>query len=67
MIVVFPHAYHSGFNHGINIFLPNFFLLKGFNMAESANFATERWVEFGKRFGDCVCRDQDDEVDDPTL
>merc|ERR1719367_1798675 len=49
MIVVFPHAYHSGFNHG-------------FNIAESVNFATERWVEYGKRFRDCVCRDQDAEV-----
>jgi len=49
MIVVFPHAYHSGFNHG-------------FNMAESTNFAVGRWVEFGKRFRDCVCRDQEDDV-----
>jgi len=49
MIVVFPHAYHAGFNHG-------------FNMAESANFASRRWVQYGKRFRDCVCRDQDNEV-----
>jgi len=49
MIVVFPHAYHSGFNHG-------------FNMAESCNFATKEWVEHGKRFRDCVCRDQESEV-----
>ena len=27
----------------------------------------KRWVEFTKRFRDCVCRDQDDEVDDPML
>ena len=31
-------------------------------MAESANFAANRWVEYGKRFRDCVCLDQDKDI-----
>jgi len=42
IIVVFPYAYHSGFNHG-------------FNIAESTNFALPQWVEFGKRANPCTC------------
>ena len=42
MIVVFPYAYHAGFNHG-------------FNIAESTNFGTERWIEYGKRHRPCDC------------
>jgi len=49
MIVVFPHAYHSGFNHG-------------FNIAESTNFALPRWIEYGKRFRGCLCGDKDQAV-----
>ena len=46
LIVVFPHAYHSGFNHG-------------FNIAEASNFGTPRWVEHGKRHRMCTCSDSD--------
>jgi len=41
-IVTFPFGYHAGFNHGYNI-------------AEAINFATPRWVEYGKKTTYCRC------------
>ncbi|KAK2703004.1 hypothetical protein QYM36_018406 [Artemia franciscana] len=43
IIITFPFGYHAGYNHG-------------FNCAESTNFATPRWVEYGKRATQCLCR-----------
>jgi jumonji domain-containing protein 2 len=43
IVITFPYSYHAGFNHG-------------FNMAESANFASESWVEWGERARVCRCR-----------
>ncbi len=50
IIVVFPYAYHCGFNHG-------------FNIAESTNFANERWIEYGKRHRPCDCKTETVKVD----
>lgn len=44
IMITFPFGYHAGFNHG-------------FNCAESTNFATKRWIEYGKRATKCHCRD----------
>ena len=42
-MITFPCGYHAGFN-------------TGYNCAESTNFATPRWVEYGKRASRCFCK-----------
>lgn len=41
-IITFPRGYHMGFN-------------TGYNLAESTNFATQRWVDYGKDAVQCHC------------
>lgn len=41
-MITFPGAYHGGFNHG-------------FNLAESTNFALDRWIREGRGAGYCRC------------
>eukprot|EP00912_Choanoflagellata_sp_UC4_P000560 UC4_evm2s347 len=41
-MITFPRGYHMGFNHG-------------FNIAESTNFATDRWIDIGMKARSCKC------------
>lgn len=41
-MITFPYGYHMGYN-------------TGYNCAESTNFATKRWIEYGKRCMICQC------------
>ncbi|PPJ49795.1 hypothetical protein CBER1_03323 [Cercospora berteroae] len=41
-VITYPYGYHSGYNIG-------------YNCAESVNFATENWLEFGRIAKKCNC------------
>lgn len=54
-MITFPYGYHSGYNHG-------------FNIAESTNFASERWIEYGKKAKHCQCNCDSVKIDmDPFI
>lgn len=49
-IVTFPYGYHAGFNYG-------------YNLAESVNFALEKWLDIGSKAKKCMCIDDSVGID----
>jgi hypothetical protein len=49
-VITYPYGYHSGYN-------------LGYNCAESVNFATEAWLEYGRIAKKCDCQEDSVWVD----
>uniref|UniRef100_A0A8R1HS45 [histone H3]-trimethyl-L-lysine(9) demethylase n=1 Tax=Caenorhabditis japonica TaxID=281687 RepID=A0A8R1HS45_CAEJA len=49
-MITFPRGYHMGFN-------------LGYNLAESTNFATDRWIDYGKDAVLCECNKDTVKID----
>lgn len=49
-IITFPRGYHMGFN-------------LGYNLAESTNFASQRWIDYGKDAVLCDCNKDSVKID----
>ncbi|GMR38438.1 hypothetical protein PMAYCL1PPCAC_08633, partial [Pristionchus mayeri] len=50
IIITFPRGYHMGYNTGLNV-------------AESTNFASDRWVDFAMNFVPCLCKKDSVKID----
>ena len=53
-MITYPYGYHAGMNYG-------------YNLAESVNFATDDWFEYGLKTTKCLCISDSVGIDVPKL